>query len=119
VSVYTQRFILFGTGGSEWAYTVPAGHRAVIKSFTAHHSGTTAGANAALWLQGVVISIAAPGADATLALALTCAAYAGEVITVTTFGTGVSGQVSGFIFEDPAGPIGRQELADRFGALPA
>ena len=115
---YTQRFLAFAGPGGALEYTVPAGYRIVIRAFTVHNSGGTTD-SCALWLLGAPVYSLKPGPDAGAAVATHIVAYSGEVVTVTWTANAMAGTVSGYIFADPAGPIGRQELADRAELLPA
>jgi len=114
---YTQRFMLFFGGTGAITYTVPAGHRIVVRSMTVFNGGAT-GTNAALWIQGQVVAGLTPGSNRGAELALYAVAYAGEALGVTYDSAAHSGQVTGYIFQDPTGPIGRAQLADAPALLP-
>ncbi len=115
---YTQRFILFGGGGGQAAYTVPPGYRAVVRSFTTYNSGTTLN-SCALWLGGHPVVALTPGANSGAAIACHIVAYGGEDLTVTYDPSSSSGSVAGYIFVDPEGPIGKQSEPDVPLPLPA
>jgi len=93
-------------------WEVPGGHRAVIVSVSVLNNGV-AGDGCALWVAGVPIASLSPGPGETLGLNLRAACYAGERVELTSWGTNVAAQVTGHVFEDPVGPIGRQELVRR------
>jgi hypothetical protein len=109
---YTQRFCLKPATWPGVGYQVPAGHRVVVASVSVLNNGV-AGDGCALWIAGVPVASLAPGAGQTLALVLRVAAYAGEQVELTSWGANVGAQASGFIFEDLAGPIGKQQLVRR------
>src|SRR3954447_2585213 len=117
---YTQRFIIWdGVGGVRTSYTVPAGHRIIVRSILAWGDAVGAGFNVELGAATVYLWTA-PGPYAATAQAVHIAAYAGEVLSVLRSGTRTGGVLTGYIFEDSAGPIGRQAstLELEPGALP-
>lgn len=62
-----------------------------------------------------------PGAFSGIAQAVHIAAYAGEALSVVRSGTRTGGVLTGYIFEDPTGPVGyqRHQLLERADELPA
>jgi hypothetical protein len=111
---YTQRFILAPPGVDWVSYDVPAGYRVIVRSITIHNSGNS-GDGAGFWLAGAPIIASSPDPGETTALELHAAAYAGEQLVMSAFGQNVTSQVTGYIFVDETGPIGRQrsiELAE-------
>lgn len=121
-SVYTTRFVINAIGNTAAAYTVPAGQRAVVTSFTAT---MTSGAGGKVYLQlagqnAAVFSFQAVDARA---LQLRLAAYHGETITIYVEGAGgLTGMAGGYLFADPTGaraPEVERELVARPQPLPA
>jgi hypothetical protein len=79
--VYSTRFI-FGITRPSLQYTVPAGHKAVVKCITAYNALGTA-ANAALDIGGTWIWVASvPGLTSVLQSNLTIVVNAGETMNL-------------------------------------
>jgi len=103
--VYSERFVLAHRPGTPLrSYTVPAGKRAIVRSFA--YAGYLA-TNPAVWLAIAdhYISVATPPASTFgQALDLYQVVYAGERITVdcTASAGDIWGSVSGYLFDDPA-----------------
>jgi len=77
---YSTRFLKISVGGAWVYYTVPAGHRAVVKSIAASNGTTTAGT---VWVDVAGVPCyawPAPGAISFNTAALAQVAYAGEKI---------------------------------------
>ena len=105
-SVYTQRFLLWDGGAGVSIWEVPAGYRAVIRSVVTFSD--TAGSGVNLVVAGCLVWLwSAPGAYTGEGTAMHLAVYAGETISVQRVGGRTGGAVTGFIFEDSAGPLGR------------
>lgn len=105
---YTQRFIVWdGAGGVRSSYVVPAGYRVIVRSVLAWGDAVGAGFNLELGAATVYLW-SAPGAFAGVAAAVHVAAYAGETLSILRSGTRTGGVVSGYIFQEVGGPIGRQ-----------
>ena len=116
--VYSERFVIAHRPGTPLrTYTVPAGKRAIVRSFAYAGYLTT---NPAVWLAIAdhYVSVATPPA-ATFgqALELYQVVYAGERITVDcTAGAGdIWASVSGYLFDDPPGAFAA--AADELGQV--
>jgi hypothetical protein len=89
------------------SYYVPAGYRAVVRSIVGWSELATSGLT--LYIGGKTPWLwSAPGAYTAVAQALHAVAYAGEEIGMYRNVGRTGGIVSGYIFEDLTGPVGRQ-----------
>lgn len=111
-TVYTQRFLMVAGEGGAGVYTVPAGHRAVIRCLTVY-DGASATGRGVLWIGANPIVARTPGATQSVALELWLAVYAGENLSLTTYGTSTAASCTGYIFADTTGPIGTQRDVER------
>jgi len=104
--VYSERFALAHRPGTPLrTFTVPAGKRAIVRSFA--YAGYLA-TNPAIWLAIAdhYVSVATPPASTFgQALELYQVVYAGERITIdcTASAGDIWASVSGYLFDDPAG----------------
>lgn len=97
--VYSERFAV-NDGVADWqAYTVPPGHRAVIRSVTATRDGVSRGLTIVM-VQGHTICRLSPGQDSTEVLALHLPVYAGEWMAVWCNSSGNFATISGYLLKD-------------------
>lgn len=116
---YTQRFLLWEGDYGLSSYTVPAGHRVVVRSVIGWAELVNTGltlivAAKQVWLWS------APGAYASVSAAMHAVAYSGEQVEIWRNAGRTGGAVAGYIFEDPTGPLGRQvDRQQQVSPLPA
>lgn len=101
--IYSTRFIRAGTAAGSYAWTVPAGKRAVVKYASAvNYAGSTAAA--AFYVSGIAYwYVEFQAADYARSLLPMVVAYAGEVLSVYLDHSPMYGHVHGFLFDDVAG----------------
>lgn len=98
--VYSTRLIL-AAGAGPFTYTVPAGHRAVVKCMSVSNSSagavslTAYSAAVYLWIASI------PGNTSAMAPPTMIVLNAGEFLQVAPQGLGLSVHVSGYVFEAP------------------
>lgn len=114
-TVYTQRLMLASGDGGASVYTVPAGYRVIVRCITVYDGTSTTG-RGVLWLGATPLVSRIPAAAQSVALELSFAAYAGEALSLTTYGASTSASATGYVFRDTEGPIGRD--LSRQGELP-
>ena len=100
--VYSERFVKLAAQGSV-AYTVPAGHRAVVTCITAANwSGTTRGGQV-LAGGATVWRVSMPGTLLSLVEEMRVVVYAGEQVVAANDGADLYVTVSGYLFQDVTG----------------
>lgn len=104
---YTQRFLL-AHGAEAWStWAVPAAKRAIIVSMVS--TWGVAGSSYVLWVAGAAVyRFVATGANDGRAVELRLAAYAGEILQIERSPEMYAVTLTGYIFDDTEGPIGRQ-----------
>lgn len=110
--IYTERFLQVYEGGLWFKWSVPGGHRAVIKSIDCV-STTTSGGQVIVHVGAAEVSIVSlPGAVGAVHEPATIAVYAGEDISVILSSSALRCAITGYLFRDAAarrGPAGVQE----------
>jgi len=110
--VYSRRF-LSATGPTLiWAYQVPSGYRAVVRSILSTHDGSAGGAVWVALAGRFAWRTAYQAAVDNRAVDTYQVVYGGENIEAYVQSGGSTVIVSGFIFEDPTGPQGPGATAD-------
>jgi hypothetical protein len=104
--VYSRRFLAAVGPTLIWAYQVPAGYRAVVRSILSTNDGATGGAVWVALAGRFAWRAAYPAAVGNHAVETYQVVYGGENIEAYVEAAGSSVLVSGFIFEDPTGPLG-------------
>lgn len=101
-SSYSTRFI-HNTAQGFVRWTVPAGHRAVLKSILGYN-GTSAVANIVLELKRQNIwFVAVPGFSGAASAPFMLPVYAGEEVGIYNQVVGVQSALSGYLFVDAGG----------------
>jgi hypothetical protein len=102
-AVYSTRFLEHAGAPLARTYVVPAGKRAVVRCVN-YGCYQSTGSVVYVGVNGKYVFVL-PLPAATTGGAIDCrmVAYAGENILLTTQGTDVRVQVSGFLFNDPSG----------------
>lgn len=101
--IYSETFLRITLAGTIIGYTVPAGHRAVVRSVLAVQGGTLPG-QALIWIAGVnTCTIPLPGTYKTENVDCRAVAYAGQKIEGYSTASGINLTISGYLFEDVTG----------------
>lgn len=101
--IYSERFLLIGLGVEDLIYTVPAGHRAVVRSITAS-SWTTTAALVQVMVGGSPIALFHLQAQwESHALAVHVPLYAGESLRLVASVADIYASASGYLFADSSG----------------
>jgi len=104
--IYTHRFLHVLTP-NVWVYwTVPTGKRAVIKSILVVNGHDTISQGGQVKIGNGWVCISNPAPKSTVNIALTIAAYHGEVLSAFAVGSTSYIAVGGFLFDDPTGAVG-------------
>jgi len=118
--IYSARFVRASGSAGTFTYTVPAGHIASVKWVDVLNFGTVS-ATSYVQCGGMSIAVIVMPASSSKHLEVGCVVYAGEQIALTTETAAVNGQISGFLFLQPAARLlnrGADE-PDQLAELPA
>lgn len=100
---YTERFLHVGPLAGTTYFTVPVGHRAVVRSLAARNDASTAGNVVLIVAEFVIYQVAIPAAAGSSATYETRqVAYATERVGLSISGS-VQVMLSGYLFEDSVG----------------
>jgi hypothetical protein len=101
VRAYSERLAWNSGGAVTVTYTVPVGHRAVLKWLLAWN-GNNSPANLSVTLNGAgVYVVPVPGSNGEVSRELMVVAYAGERLGFIQYSTQGSFVASGYVFTDP------------------
>jgi hypothetical protein len=104
--VYSERLIRVKDAQTAKTYTVPQGHRAVVRSIViVNYSGLDGYVNCQVDGHCVCLVIY-PGEPRNFVRDLRAVAYAGDVLTVITNAAHFHVTMWGYIFRDPSGHVG-------------
>lgn len=96
--VYSERFIICQAVAGYFTYTVPAGHRAVIKCITALNFGTAASTFSCSISGSTLVFESLPGGAFRTYTQLHVPAYASEFVRMETSSATMALSCSGFLF---------------------
>lgn len=116
--VYSHRFVQVQVPGTWAGYTVPGGHRAVVRSIMMSTYQQSDG-EAYVSVAGITIARAVFQAGTfTQNVDTRLVAYAGEAIMALTYGVQTRVVVGGYLFVDPASAKGPPPAAQQLPAPP-
>lgn len=99
-SIYSERF-LHGQGpGFTRSFTVPSGHRAVIRHVSLTSSGTAGDYGQCIVAGSVLLTYTFPASLRFHYEEVRWTVYAGETMTLATGGSQMGGALNGFLFRE-------------------
>lgn len=102
--VYSERFILWQSVALETRqYTVPAGHRAVVRQVTVNNASSGVATLFVAVASYYVFRIDLPAPPAARTEEVRWTLYAGEALICQASATNMRVQLDGFLFDDVAG----------------
>jgi hypothetical protein len=104
--IYTERVCSASDVSGPGNYTVPAGKRLIVKTFTAISIGPGTGAVDFLLHGRRTAFTPLPAAGTTICLQMHAVGYQRQAVSLGTGGVGIYAHVDGFLFDDPSGATG-------------